>query len=126
VALRDLPTVVADRLQMRQLLQNLIGNALKFHKRGEPAEVDISARRAGDAWEIVICDQGIGFDEKYLDRVFRPFQRLHSNKEYRGTGIGLAICKKIAEQHGGSIRARSAPGEGATFVVTLPAADSPG
>jgi|HubBroStandDraft_6_1064221.scaffolds.fasta_scaffold72367_2 PAS domain S-box-containing protein len=120
VTIGDLPSVRADRLQMRQLLQNLIGNALKFHARGEPARVDVSARKVGGAWELAVADEGIGFDEKYLDRIFRPFQRLHTAKEYRGTGIGLAICKKIAEHHGGSLRATSTPGEGSTFVVTLP------
>jgi signal transduction histidine kinase len=106
---------------MRQLLQNLIGNALKFHKRGEPARVEVSSRRAGEAWEIAVADTGIGFDERYTDRIFRPFQRLHTAKDYQGTGIGLAICKKIAEHHGGSLSATSAPGVGSTFVVTLPA-----
>lgn len=120
VAIGDLPTIEADRLQMRQLLQNLVGNALKFRRPGEPAVVDVSARHVDGAWELVVADQGIGFDEKYLDRIFRPFQRLHTRKDYVGTGIGLAICKKIAEHHGGSIRAAGKPGEGATFVVTLP------
>jgi PAS domain S-box-containing protein len=121
VTVGDLPSLRADRLQMRQLLQNLIGNALKFHKRGEPARVDVSARRIGGAWEIAVTDAGIGFEERYTDRIFRPFQRLHTAKEYQGTGIGLAICKKIAEHHGGTLRASSTPGEGSTFVVTLPA-----
>jgi PAS domain S-box-containing protein len=121
VTVGELPRLRADRLQMRQLLQNLIGNALKFHERGVPARVDVSARQIGGAWELAIADEGIGFEEKYLDRIFRPFQRLHTAKEFHGTGIGLAICKKIAEHHGGILRATSTLGEGSIFVVALPA-----
>ncbi|GAC1402727.1 MAG: hypothetical protein NVSMB56_17710 [Pyrinomonadaceae bacterium] len=111
---------------MRQLLQNLIGNALKFHPPGVAPVIKISSRTietvedVGDTCEIMIQDNGIGFDEKYLDRIFTPFQRLHARGEYEGTGMGLAVCRKIAERHGGNITARSAPGQGTTFVVTLP------
>jgi len=126
----ELPTVASDPIQMRQLLQNLIGNALKFHRRGETPVVRVSAEllqgddamgeSSGGFCRISVSDNGIGFDEKYLDRVFTIFQRLHGRGDYEGTGIGLAICRKIAERHGGTITARSAPGQGATFIVTLP------
>ena len=129
VQLGELPSLDADPLQMRQLLQNLIGNALKFHRPNVPPVVSVQSRRvtpktgllAGlSAWEITVQDNGIGFDEKYLDRIFAPFQRLHGRGEYEGTGIGLAICYKIAHRHGGTITARSVPGEGSRFIVTLP------
>lgn len=122
VSLDPLPTVEADPIQMRQLLQNLIGNALKFHKPGVAPIVRIGAEIPSDnqTCEIHVADNGIGFDEKYLDRIFNVFQRLHSRAAYEGTGIGLAVCRKIAERHGGSITARSKTGGGATFIVTLP------
>jgi PAS domain S-box-containing protein len=119
----DLPAVEGDPLQLRQLLQNLIGNSLKFHRKGVPPVVRVHAAVAGDSgqsFEISVEDNGIGFDEKYLDRIFSVFQRLHARAEYEGTGIGLAICRKIALRHGGAITAHSIPGQGATFVVTWP------
>jgi PAS domain S-box-containing protein len=125
-----LPTVASDPIQMRQLLQNLLGNALKFHRRGETPVVRVSAEiitvddaagaLPGGTCQLSVSDNGIGFDEKYLDRVFTIFQRLHGRSDYEGTGIGLAICRKIVERHSGTITARSAPGQGATFIVTLP------
>jgi PAS domain S-box-containing protein len=120
VVVGPLPTVTADPLQMRQLLQNLIGNALKFRKPGEPPVVTLAGRRSGGCFEIAVSDNGIGFEEIYLDRIFEIFQRLHGRQEYEGTGMGLAICRKIVERHGGSITGRSAPGAGATFTVKLP------
>jgi signal transduction histidine kinase len=119
---------------MRQLLQNLISNALKFHRDGEPQVVKIYSQQivapeenqptegspVAELCQIIVEDNGIGFDEKYLDRIFNVFQRLHGRSEYEGTGMGLAICRKIAERHGGSITAKSIPGEGANFIVTLP------
>ena len=122
-----LPTIFADSLQMRQLLQNLIGNGLKFHRKETPPEVVVRAEvTAGGAdaeptCRLTVTDNGIGFDDKYTDRIFQVFQRLHGRGEYEGTGIGLAICKKIVERHGGEITAHSRPGDGATFVATLPA-----
>jgi signal transduction histidine kinase len=129
----DLPTIDADPTQMRQLLQNLIGNALKFHRPDEPPVVEVHGQlldppvqRPAEAGpgealcQITVQDNGIGFEEEYLDRIFRIFQRLHNRSEYEGSGVGLAICSKIVERHSGSITARSTPGRGATFIVTLP------
>ena len=91
---------------MRQLFQNLIGNALKFHKAGEKPMVQVrSLCNADSGCQIIVEDNGIGFDEQYLDRIFAPFQRLHGRSEYEGTGMGLAICKKIVERHGGNLTA---------------------
>ncbi|WP_416233467.1 ATP-binding protein [Anabaena sp. UHCC 0451] len=126
----ELPIITADPLQMRQLLQNLIGNALKFHHQNQPPIIkiysqvlnnhldDLSVSNPG--YQIIIEDNGIGFAEKYLDRIFHVFQRLHSRSEYEGTGIGLAICRKIIERHHGNITAQSQPGQGAKFIITLP------
>jgi signal transduction histidine kinase len=122
VGIGDLPTVTADPVQMTQLFQNLIGNALKFHRDGEAPHVKIQSRKVGDAYEIYVEDNGIGFDEKYLDKIFQPFQRLHGRSSgYEGVGMGLAICKKIVERHGGKISAKSELGKGSTFIVSLPA-----
>jgi signal transduction histidine kinase len=106
---------------MRQLFQNLIGNALKFHKPDERPMVHVRSGSDTDSGcQIVIEDNGIGFEEQYLERIFAPFQRLHGrSSQYEGTGMGLAICQKIVERHGGSITARSEPGKGSTFIVTL-------
>jgi PAS domain S-box-containing protein len=128
-----LPIIDAEALQMRQLLQNLIGNALKFRRPEVPPVVKVAAEIiAGPSREggtgiakklcrLTVSDNGIGFDEKYLDRIFNVFQRLHSRNEYEGTGMGLAIARKIAVFHHGDITAKSKPGSGATFIVTLPA-----
>jgi two-component system sensor kinase FixL len=134
VELGRLPSIMADPLQIRQLLQNLIGNALKFRREDEPPVVRVHARfvgdregrpardaLAGEQCRLVVEDNGVGFEEKYAERIFGVFQRLHTREAYPGTGIGLAICKKIAERHGGSIAARSTPGQGAVFTVLLPA-----
>jgi PAS domain S-box-containing protein len=119
-----LPVVLGDQVQLGQLLQNLIGNALKFHKPGQQPVVKVwsqALNAQADVCEIVIEDHGIGFDEKYADRIFQIFQRLHGRSEYEGTGIGLAICRKIVDRHGGAITASSTPGQGARFILTLPA-----
>lgn len=121
VEFSDLPTIDADPTQMRQLFQNLIGNALKFVNNVEKPSVKIY----GDFPEPNVCrlyfeDNGIGFDMKYVDRIFSPFQRLHGQSEFEGTGMGLAICRKIVERHGGKINAESAPGKGSRFMVYLP------
>ena len=115
-----LPTIEADPTQMRQLLQNLLVNAVKFHRPDAAPQVRLSAAVAGEECVLSVADDGIGFDEKYLDRIFTIFQRLHGRGEYEGTGLGLAICRKIVERHRGAITARSRPGAGATFIVTLP------
>ena len=128
VEVGDLPTVEADRLQMRQLLQNLIGNALKFHKDGEPpvvrvyvqSEPPMATSGGRPRYRLVVEDDGIGFDEEHLSRIFVPFERLHGRGAYEGTGMGLAICRKVVERHGGEITAESAPGQGARFIATLP------
>jgi PAS domain S-box-containing protein len=115
-----LPVISADPTQMRQLFQNLIGNALKFHKEGEKPLVAIQSSANKQMIRISVEDKGIGFDEKHIERIFAPFQRLHGRSEYEGTGMGLAICKKIVERHGGSITAKSTPGKGSLFVIDLP------
>ncbi len=126
----DLPVVFGDRGQLAQLFQNLIGNGLKFQKPGESPVVKVSSETvplpdgAGAAWRITVEDNGIGFEEKYRERIFQIFQRLHGRSEYEGTGIGLAICRKIVERHGGVIAAHSSPGAGAKFVITLPQRES--
>jgi signal transduction histidine kinase len=122
VEVGDLPVLDADPLQMRQLLQNLLGNALKFARPDIAPRVRLGTEEGAEPGTVrlAVADNGIGFDEKYLDRIFTVFQRLHGRGAYEGTGIGLAVCRKIAERHGGAITARSRPGEGATFLVTLP------
>jgi PAS domain S-box-containing protein len=147
VEVGDLPAIEADPMQMRQLLLNLIGNSLKFQPPGATPVVKIQARMidgeaatetaflksvpAGGAafgpgpyCEISVADNGIGFEEKYVDRIFIVFHRLHGRTEYEGTGVGLAVCRRIADRHHGTIIAKSKLGEGATFVVTLPASQS--
>ncbi len=117
----DLPVISADSTQMRQLFQNLIGNALKFHKPGEKPIVQVrSVSNTDSGCQIVVEDNGIGFEEQYVEKIFAPFQRLHGRREFEGTGLGLAICRKIVERHGGSITAKSEPGKGSTFIIRLP------
>lgn len=123
VTINKLPAVWADATHMRQLFQNLIGNALKFHKQDVSPKVTISVKsraKEDKFYEIYVKDNGIGFDEKYLDRIFSVFQRLHGRDAYEGTGIGLAVCRKIVERYGGKIDAKSKPNAGATFIIKLP------
>jgi signal transduction histidine kinase len=120
VEIGPLPAAEVDPNQMRQLFQNLIGNAIKYRKEGEPPEIRVFAKSTDISCILHVQDNGIGFKEEYLDRIFKPFQRLHGRHEYEGTGMGLAICRKIAERHGGTITARSDPGHGSVFIVTLP------
>jgi PAS domain S-box-containing protein len=127
VEVGSLPTIMADVLQMRQLLQNLIANALKFHPPDRPPHVAVSAMPSpGGSWSIAVQDHGVGFDEAYTDRIFRPFQRLYGRAEFPGSGMGLAICRKIVDRHGGTIEARSRPGEGFVFTFTLPSTHEQG
>lgn len=135
VTIGNLPVVDAIPGQMRQLFQNLVSNALKFHTAGKPPVVTISAEamltngpalsgnfaQSGRFWRIMVADNGIGFDEQYLDKMFTAFQRLHSREKYKGTGIGLAVCQKIVEHHNGRITARGTPGAGTVFIIDLPA-----
>ena len=116
----DLPTIDGDEPQLRQLMQNLISNALKFRRDDVVPEVDIGATSTEDSVQITVRDNGIGFESQYAGRIFRVFERLHGRSRYQGTGIGLALCRKIAERHGGTIVADSELGAGATFTVTLP------
>lgn len=125
IEIGPLPTIDADSMQMRQLLQNLMSNGLKFNRPGVAPSVRVYEQPAiGQAPEasvrICVADNGIGFDERYLDRIFGIFQRLHGRGEYEGTGVGLAVCRKIVERHGGQLTARSREGEGSTFIITLP------
>lgn len=120
VDLRTLPSIEGDPLQLRQLMQNLIENALKYRKPGAPAEVRIHARELPGKVQIYLEDQGIGFAQEDAERIFEPFHRLVGRSEYGGSGIGLAICRRIVERHAGQIVALSQPEQGTTFVVTLP------
>ena len=115
----ELPVVRADATQMRQLLQNLVGNALKF--RGElPPVIEIDARDSPEAWAVTVRDNGIGLEPRFAERIFQVFQRLNPGEKYPGTGIGLAVCRRIVERHGGTIAVESTPGTGAAFTFTLP------
>jgi light-regulated signal transduction histidine kinase (bacteriophytochrome) len=113
-----LPAVYGDELQLLRLLQNLIGNAIKY-RSGETPLVHLSVRQAGPEWVFSVKDNGIGLEMEYSDQIFTVFKRLHG-PEYPGTGIGLAVCKRIVERHGGRIWVESAPDKGATFYFTLP------
>jgi GAF domain-containing protein len=122
VELADLPVIEADLTQMQQLFQNLLSNALKFHRQGEAPRVKITSEvaLAEAICRISVADNGIGFEEKYVERIFGVFQRLHEQGKYEGNGVGLAICRKIVERHRGKITTKSTPNQGATFIVTLP------
>jgi signal transduction histidine kinase len=120
IEIENMPAIEADESQMLRLFQNLIGNALKFRRDTAPHVRVYGALDGKGGCEIFVEDNGIGFDQQYAERIFRPCQRLHGKNEYSGTGIGLAICRKIVERHGGTIKAGSEPGKGSTFIVRLP------
>jgi PAS domain S-box-containing protein len=121
IEIEDMPAIEADESQLLRLFQNLIANALKF-RSSEPPHIKVYGRLNGqeEVCEILVRDNGIGFAPQFAERIFKPFQRLHGRKEYEGTGMGLAICRKIVERHGGNIRAESEPGKGSTFIIRLP------
>ena len=119
ITVGPLPWLRVDPVQLTMLFQNLLGNALKF--RGEaPARIHLGAVRDGERWQFSVRDNGIGIEPRHLERIFGLFQRLHPPESYSGTGVGLAICRKIVESHGGTIRAVSEPGQGSTFTFILP------
>lgn len=120
-----LPRVMADPAQLTSLFQNLIGNAIKYRREDAPPVIRIGAERRGNCWQFSVVDNGIGMDPQYHERIFMIFQRLHGVGTYEGTGIGLAVCKRIVERHGGRIWVQSRAGEGAAFFFTLPAIPSP-
>ncbi len=121
VNISELPEVMGVKSRLYQLFLNLITNSIKFKKEDQPPIINISSRKNGNNdWEIYVEDNGIGFDEQFVDRIFSPFQQLHGKSEYEGSGLGLSICKKIAQQHNGTLSAKSQPGKGSMFIITLP------
>jgi chemotaxis family two-component system sensor kinase Cph1 len=118
-----MPTLSVDESQVAQVFQNLIANALKFRSE-RPPEIHVGARPEEGGWVLWVRDNGIGINPQYFERIFQVFQRLHTRKTYPGTGIGLAICKKVVERHGGRIWVESKPGQGATFYFSIPKASA--
>ena len=122
VVVEPLPTVMADPAQLEQVFTNLVSNAFKYRRPGVPPAIRVSAARRADLWEFAVADNGIGIEDEYRDRIFEMLRRLHTHDRYEGTGIGLAVVRKIVERHGGTVRVESTPGEGSTFFFTMPAA----
>lgn len=116
----SMPEITGDAVLITQLYQNLVSNALKFVPVDRKPKIRLTAMRSGDLWEMAVADNGIGIKPEHIDRLFKPFQRLHGRGEFEGTGIGLAICKKAVERHGGNIWIESQPGEGTQFKFTIP------
>jgi light-regulated signal transduction histidine kinase (bacteriophytochrome) len=124
VTVGELPAIMCDRSQMVQLIQNLIGNGLTYH--GDlPPHIHVSAERSGKEWTFSVHDNGIGIDPNHYEQIFEIFKRLHDQSEYPGTGIGLAVCRRVVERHGGRIWVKSAPGRGSTFYFTIPEGTEP-
>jgi light-regulated signal transduction histidine kinase (bacteriophytochrome) len=121
---QPLPEIMGDATLLTQLYQNLLSNALKYQANGPPV-IRLTAEPRGDVWLLGVQDNGIGIDPAYAEYIFTPFKRLHSRVEYAGTGMGLAICRKVVERHGGRIWVESRPGQGATFSFTLPRKNHP-
>ena len=115
----DLPSISGDPSQLAHLLQNLIGNGIKYHA-DRPPLVHVSAEYLDPTWTLAVSDNGIGIEPKYHDQIFEIFRRLHTEQQYPGTGIGLALCRRIVHRHGGTVRLESTPGQGSTFYVTFP------
>jgi signal transduction histidine kinase len=115
-----MPEIYGDITQISRLFQNLIGNAIKYAKPDTPPKIDISCEITGDFYRFTVSDNGVGMDEKYWEKIFEPFQRLVTYDEVEGSGVGLSVCRKIVELHGGTIWVESEPGEGSSFIFTLP------
>lgn len=124
IEMGPMPVIEADEFQMRQLFMNLISNAIKYHRKEVPPVINIQCENGGADYKITLQDNGIGFDPKYSDKIFKPFERLHGASEFEGNGMGLAICRKIVERHGGRLSADSVQGEGSVFTITLPKKNS--
>ncbi len=122
ITVGPMPRVMADPAQLEQVFANLIGNAIKYRRPDVPPEIEVSARDEGPMVEFAVRDNGIGIEEEYFGQIFEMFRRLHTHDEYEGTGIGLAVVRKIVERHGGEVRVESTPDVGSTFFFTLPAA----
>jgi two-component system, sensor histidine kinase and response regulator len=120
ITINKLPTVKCDSAMLRQVAENLISNALKYSRGRDVSKIEVGAREEKDDHIIYVKDNGVGFDMRYADKLFQVFQRLHSDKEFEGTGVGLAIVQRIVNRHGGRIWAEAQPGKGATFFFTLP------
>ncbi|MBT6345907.1 MAG: hypothetical protein HOJ49_04120 [Nitrospina sp.] len=121
IDVEDLPTLKVDKVYIQQLFNNLIGNAIKYKDPSHSPIITICAKKnLQNIWEFKIADNGIGFDEKYAEKIFKPFERLHNHETYGGTGMGLSICKKIIERHNGTLTAKSSIGNGTTFTFTIP------
>lgn len=127
INVESLPTIDVDPLQIRRLFQNMLSNALKFHRQGVPLVINVTrSRTATGAWKISVNDNGIGFEQKYADKIFESFQRLHNRQIYEGSGLGLAVCQKIVQLHSGEIEVKSQPEKGTTFIIKLPEKQSAG
>jgi signal transduction histidine kinase len=124
IVVRNLPTVRADGGMLLRVFVNLVGNGIKYQPKGQKAVIDVDFNDAGDCWDIRVTDNGIGIAPQYHSVVFEPFKRLHRQDEYEGSGIGLAVCRRTIERHGGKIRLESEPGKGSTFIISLPKASS--